>query len=179
MAVLVAMMAAFMAAGNGSTDPDVQHIDEYQVKAAYLYNFAKFVEWPTGTFRTPGEPFPICILGEDPFGSILDEAVAGKSTGGRPFAVRRVSDEGGSRACRILFVSSLQDKHVRSVLVAVQQHGSVLTVGDKGLSTAEGLVMGFLMVNGRVRFEIDQAAGDRAGLHISAKLLALAQVAGK
>ena len=178
MAFLAVVIAAFMAAENRSSEAGV-HLDEYQVKAAYLYNFANFVEWPAGTFRTPREPFSICILGEDPFGSILDDAVAGKTTAGRPFAVLRVSDDDESKACRILFVSSPPNKRARSVLAAVEQRGSVLTVGDKGLSTSPATMIGFLIVTGKVRFEIDQAAADRAGLHISAKLLALAQVPGK
>src|SRR4051794_22363120 len=81
-------------------------IAEYHVKAAFLYNFARFVEWPGEAFRSPGEPFSICVLGADPFGQDLDDVVAGKAIAGRPVAVRRFTDARETGGCHILFVSS-------------------------------------------------------------------------
>ena len=78
-----------------------QVIDEYQVKAAFIYNFAKFVEWPPQTFKSPGDPMSICVLGQNPFGSSLEEAVNGKSVDGRRFAVRQVADMQQAGGCQI------------------------------------------------------------------------------
>ena len=151
-----------------------QQADEYNVKAAFLYNFAKFVDWPAESFLNPTGPLTICVLGEDPFDRALDEFVAGKTIGGRPFAVRRVSDFRQTGACQMLFVGSSANKRALSFLAADRQPG-VLTVGDTELAASEGLIIRFTMVNGRVHFEIDAPAASRAGLHISAKLLSLAQ----
>src|SRR5258708_34362438 len=85
-------------------------MDEYQVKAAFLYNFARFVEWPADVFHDPSDPFAICVLGQDPFGHALDDVVAGKKIEGRAFAVRRISAPRQAVGCRILFVSSSEPK---------------------------------------------------------------------
>jgi hypothetical protein len=155
-----------------------QPLDEYSVKAAFLYNFAKFVDWPAEAFRDPGEPFSICVLGEDPFGRALSDVAAGKSVGDRPVSVRRIADAGHTGGCHILFVSSSADKRVLSVFTAAKQPG-LLTVGDAGSSTCEGMIIAFTMENGRVRFEINAAAADRTGLRISARLLSLARIRKK
>jgi len=143
-----------------------QQMDEYHVKAAFLYNFARFVDWPAEAFRSPGEPFTICVLGEDPFGRALDDVAAGKTVGGRPVAIRRISDARRIGGCHILFVSSAADQRVLSVLAAEKQFG-VLTVGDAGSSISGGVIIGFTMENDKVRFEIDTATADRNGLQIN------------
>ena len=148
-------------------------LDEYHVKAAFLYNFARFVDWPTEAFRDAGEPFSICVIGEDPFGRSLDDVVAGKAIGGRPVAVRRISDARQPGACQVLFVGSSVDKHALSVLVSSKS--GVLTVGDAANATFGEVIIRFIMENGKVRFEINTAAADHALLHVSAKLLSLAQ----
>ena len=148
-------------------------LDEYHVKAAFLYNFARFVDWPTEAFRDPGEPFSICVIGEDPFGRSLDDVVAGKAIGGRPVSLRRISDFRQAATCHVLFVGSSVDKHALSVLAS--SRSAVLTVGDAANSSSGELMIRFTMENGKVRFEINAAAADRASLHISAKLLSLAQ----
>jgi hypothetical protein len=148
-------------------------LDEYHVKAAFLYNFARFVDWPTEAFRDPGEPFSICVIGEDPFGRSLDDVVAGKAIGGRPVAVRRISNARQPGACQVLFVGSAADKHVLSVLDSSKS--GVLTIGDAANSTSGEVIIRFTMENEKIRFEINTVAADRALLHISSKLLSLAQ----
>jgi hypothetical protein len=148
-------------------------LDEYRVKAAFLYNFARFVDWPTEAFRSPGEPFMICVIGEDPFGASLDDVVAGKTIGGRPVAVRRISDARQPGACQVLFVGPSADKRALSVLTSLKS--AVLTVGDAANSISAEAIIRFTMDSGKVRFEINTGAADRALLHISAKLLSLAQ----
>ena len=81
-------------------------VDEYQVKAAFLYNFAKFVEWPPGTFENSNDPIAICIVGQNPFGSTLENVVQGKKVGDRVFEVRRLPDTQQAKGCQILFIGA-------------------------------------------------------------------------
>src|ERR1700733_15417010 len=152
-----------------------QVLDEYQVKAAFLYNFAKFVEWPPQAFKTPKDPILVCVLGRNPFGNALEEAIRGKSIAGRTFAYRRVSDAESASACQILFVGSEESKHFRALLESLKPMG-ILTVGEaQGYATGGG-VINFKLDEGRVRFEINVDAAEHEQLHISAKLLSLAQI---
>jgi len=151
-------------------------MDEYSVKAAFLYNFTRFVEWPPEAFRSPSEPFSICVVGEDPFGHRLDDLAAGNAIGGRSITVRRVADARQAGDCHMVFVSSKADKRILSSWEAAKPHG-VLTVVDSGRRTSLGMIITFIIEDGKVRFEIDSAATDRSGLHISAKLLSLAHAA--
>jgi hypothetical protein len=107
-----------------------RHFDEYQVKAALLCNFARFIDWPAEAFQKPDVPLSICVLGEDPFGRALD---AGKAIRGRFLAVRRIADARLTAACHILFIGSSTGKRVLALLPAARQPG-LLTVGDAGIS---------------------------------------------
>jgi hypothetical protein len=169
-----ATLILIMAFGNGLTAKlPADQLDEYQVKAAFLYNFARFVEWPEA-IEDASKPFVICVLGKDPFGRTLDDIVSGKKIQARPFAVRRFSDPAQARGCSILFVSSSERKNVISVLGSLNEPG-ILTVGESDTETSDGVIVRFTMADGKVRFEINSAAASRAMLHISAKLLSLAQ----
>jgi hypothetical protein len=152
-----------------------QEIDEYQVKAAFLYNFAKFVEWPARTFRTAQDPIVVCILGRNPFGNALEEVIRGKSIEGRAFAVRHVSDAEEAGICQILFVSSAAGKRFRSLWGNPSPAG-ILTVGEVEGFAASGGVINFKLDGGRVRFEINVDAAEHAQLRISSKLLGLAEI---
>lgn len=148
---------------------------EYQVKAAFLYNFTKFVEWLDAR---PGDraPFRLCVLGEDPFGDTLDNIVFGEMVGSRPLlperidATERLED---ARSCEVVFVCRSERARVRQVLEVVSG-APVLTVSDlPGFLEAGGHIQ-FVMQEGKVRFAINQAAAERARLRISSKLLRLA-----
>jgi hypothetical protein len=152
-----------------------QMLDEYQVKAAFLYNFAKFVEWPPEAFKTPKDPILVCVLGRNPFGNALEAAIRGKSIAGRMFAYRHVSDAEGASACQILFVGWEESKHFRALLESLKPMG-ILTVGEAQGFAADGGVINFKLDEGRVRFEINVDAAEHEQLHISAKLLSLAQI---
>ena len=162
-----------------AADP-IGQVGEYQVKAAFLYNFAKFVVWPDGAFRNAGEPFSICVLGDDPFGRSLDDVVAGKRIGARTVNVRRISEGRQTAGCHILFISSRTDKKVYSAL-AVEKLGSLVFSPWEMLAIPllKGVMISFIMENGKVRFEINTAVADGSGLHISSKLMSLAQANGK
>lgn len=162
------MTVRLIAAGHTEGPPD-----EYQVKAAFLYNFAKFVEWPGEAFQNQSEPLVVCVLGEDPFGHALDDVVAGKKIDGRALVVRRTSDARQAKGCRMLFVSSSEPKSVLSVLAALNESG-VLTVGDSDSASASGMIIKFIIEGGKIRFAINAAAAERVKLRFSSRLLSLA-----
>jgi hypothetical protein len=142
---------------------------EYAVKASYLYKFAPFVQWPPTAFQAPSAPLVICIAGQDPFGPTLAEAVRGQHVNGHPIVVRRIENVRPGIGCQILFVGG---GDTEEALQAVA-HEPVLTVTDHNRSGAGGIIQ-FVMVAGRVRFRIDQAAAQDCGIAISSKLLGLA-----
>lgn len=152
-----------------------QTMDEYQVKAAFLYNFAKFVEWPPEEFRTPKDPILVCVLGHNPFGSSLEDAIRGKNIDGRGLALRQVATAEQAGACQILFVSSEDEKRFHAMGRSLK-HAGLLTVGEMQGFTAEGGIINFKLDGDRVRFEINVDAAEQAQLHISSKLLSLAQI---
>ncbi len=145
-------------------------LDEYQVKAAFLYNFAKFVDWPA---EHPHDPFRICVLGHDPFGRALDNVVAGRSIGERPVAVLRISAPEAASGCQVLFVSSSERKRILPLLAEAAGTG-VLSVGEVGTPTSSGMIVNFALEGGSVRFEVDVAAAAREKVSLSSKLLNLA-----
>jgi hypothetical protein len=152
-----------------------QLMEEYQVKAAFLYNFAKFVEWPPDAFKTPKDPILVCVLGHNPFGSGLEDVIRGKSIDGRAFAFRQVADAEEASACQILFIASSEGKRFRS-LYGNSRPAGVLTVGEAQGFAAGGGVINFKLDGGRVRFEINVDAAEHAQIHISSKLLSLAEI---
>ena len=149
--------------------------DEYQVKAAFLYNFAKFVEWPPGTFANSNEPIGICVVGQNPFGSALDDMVRGKKIGDRAFAVRRLPDTQQASKCQILFIGAAEWKRTPALLEALKGAG-ILTVGETDDFTALGGVIGFRLEGTRVRIQIALETAERTRLRISSKLLSLAEI---
>jgi hypothetical protein len=152
-----------------------EEVEEYQVKAAFLYNFAKFVEWPSQAFKSPMDPIAVCVLGHNPFGHALEELIRGKSVEGRGLAFRQVADAQEARTCQILFISSSEVKRFRSLYADLKTAG-ILTVGEaQGFATGGG-VINFKLDGGHVRFEINLDAAEHEQLHISSKLLSLAQI---
>jgi len=152
-----------------------QAIDEYQVKAAFLYNFAKFVEWPALTFKTDKDPIRICVLGLDPFGTALADAVGGKTVLGRPFVLSDIASAGQVTDCQILFISSSERKHLRSIFAELRTTG-ILTVGETDGFAAEGGIVNFKLSDGRVHLEINIEAAEQAKLRINSSVLSLAQI---
>jgi hypothetical protein len=152
-----------------------QAATEYQVKAAFLYNFAKFVEWPAAVLADSAAPLVVGVRGEDPFGADLDAALRGKTAAGHPLQVRRFDAIPASGACHILFVCSRVDPPEKEVLGALAA-APVLTVGETPQFTHLGGILRFVVQDNKVRFEINVDAADRAGLRISSKLLRLALI---
>jgi hypothetical protein len=148
------------------------------VKAAFLYNFAKFVDWPPQAFKSSTDPIVIGVLGKNPFGDALVAVTAGKTLGNRAFQVREVLDPGQAAACQILFVSSSERKRLATLFSQIDGLG-ILTVGETDNFAAAGGVVNFKIEAGTVRLQINIEAARRQQLHISAKLLSLAEIAGK
>jgi hypothetical protein len=153
-------------------------VDEYQVKAFFLYNFTRYVEWPAQNFRSPNDPIAICILGRNPFGNALEHAIAGKLVEGRTLVVEQISDIHPKSSCQILFVRASERKRFRSAIDAIRGTG-ILTVGEAQDFTGDGGVINFKLEDGKVRFEINVEAAGQEHLRISSKLLSLAQVVKK
>jgi hypothetical protein len=148
-------------------------VSEYQVKAAYLYNFGRFVKWPPGLAAGKDDSFPVCVLGRDPFGPILDSTLAGEALEGKPVVIRRIGRLQDAPDCRILFVSSTEENHLKEILAAIDQAG-VLTVSDiPGFSRRGGMIQ-FVAEGDRVRFEINLATAESARLVLSSELLKVA-----
>jgi hypothetical protein len=149
---------------------------EYQVKAAFLLNFTKFVEWPPMAFADANSPVAICILGDDPFGSPLDKLVDGEMVGGRKVIVQRVRRAPQPGSCQVLFIS----RGVKDISQIPADPGpGVLTVGESDSFLHDGGIVHFVIENRRVRFDINQAAAEKAGLRISARLLNVARAVEK
>ena len=146
---------------------------EYPLKAAVLYNLAAFVVWPVGSFANAHDPIAVCVLGQNPFGQALDEAVRGKTAGDRSLVARRVSTAQQARQCHVLFVSSSERNRLTAV-IADLEGASVLTVGETDDFIASGGIVSLKLDGERVRMDIDPEAAGRAGLRVSSKLLSLA-----
>jgi hypothetical protein len=145
---------------------------ELAVKATYLYKLAPFVSWPPAAFSSPEDSLSICVQGQDPFGSILDRAVAGQRVGAHPVVVRRLGRLERNSDCQIAYLGGSSSQSVAQALGAVEG-APVLTVTDAARGPARGIV--HLVLNGgKVRFLVNAARADAGGMGISSKLLALA-----
>ena len=159
-----------LAAGQAPAGPATL---EYEVKAAFVYNFAKFVDWPAAAFSDPAAPLTVCVLGADPFGAILDETVKGEQLERHPLAVARYRDAPPPGACHLLFVSASEERRYAALLAAVDGRRT-LTVGDTISFLDAGGYLAFFLDNGRVRFAVNSELAGSSGLKVSSKLLRVA-----
>jgi hypothetical protein len=148
---------------------------EYQVKAAFLFNFAKFVEWPSSSLPDLSAPLRICILGRDPFGDELRNITKEKTVSGRKLQIDQLVDLQHARTCQIVFIASSEKAQLKGILEALQG-ANVLTVAyTKGFAEQDGMI-NFVLENDRVQFEVNRKAAEQAGLKISSKLLSVAKL---
>ena len=150
---------------------------EYEIKAAFLLHFSRFVEWPASAFGAPNAPLFICVLGDDPFGPVLEEIVRNERVDSHPIAVERYRLAGNVDRCHILFVSRSAEPLQRQILDQVRGK-SILTVSDEEEFTRRGGVIGFVTVNGKVKLQVNRSSAQRADLRISSRLLRLADEVG-
>lgn len=163
--------AALLVLSHALAEEPQQAPSEYQVKAAFLYNFAKFVEWPA--LANPAFPITMCVLGKDPFGKALESVMEGKTVNGRPIVIRRTNDLAVARSCQVLFLSASEAGRAGEIVKGLRD-ASVLTVSDLDRFTEAGGVIALVMEGQRVRFRINSKAAAFANLKISSKLLQLA-----
>lgn len=145
---------------------------EEAVKAAFLPKFARYVIWPAGMQLAPGAPFQLCVIGHDPFGRLVDTAAASEQVDGHGVTVRRLPSAAGAAGCHLAFVQGAAPAETGRLLIALRRQ-PVLTVTDARAGPQRGMIH-FTIVNGRVRFFIDEAEAAGRGISISSRLLALA-----
>jgi len=171
---IIAAPIAFLISVYGA-NTGVVDAQEYQIKAVFLFNFTQFVEWPPEAFPNEKTPFTIGILGDDPFGTVIDETVQNEVVGHRPIAIghfRHVEEIGN---CQILYISRSETERLEEILVALKNR-SILTVSDiDGFSRLGGMIR-FVMNKGRIRLTINNGTARSAGLVISSKLLRPSEV---
>ena len=155
-----------------------QSVPEYDVKAAFLYSFAKFVEWPASSGQSAGEPIRFCVLGKDPFGSALSDALSEKKIGDRPLTLTHLTDVKEISKCQVAFIAKSERKNLAAIFAAARA-SSVLTVGESEDFAAAGGVIGFQLEEGKIRLEINLQAAGQQQLRMSSKLLSLAQIVKK
>lgn len=146
---------------------------DFEVKATYLLNFGRFATWPTGMPSSERGRFPVCVIGRDPFGTALDQTVAGETIDGQSVVARRIVKEQEATYCRILFVSGSEEAHLPAILRVTESAG-VLTVSDIPRFTDRGGMIQFVSQDRRVRFQVNDAAVQQAGLSLSSQLLRVA-----
>jgi hypothetical protein len=149
---------------------------EYEVKSAFLYNFAKFIEWPSSTFEQTGGSMVVGILGADPFGPALERIAATQQVQGRKIVIRRATGTSELGFCHLLFVGSVGPSGTWSQTIRAASGPSRLLVGDGAEFAEHGGAIGFFLDERRVRFVVNLSATDRAGLKVSSKLLKIALV---
>jgi len=148
---------------------------EYEVKAAFLYNFTRFITWPPSAFAADDSPFVVGVVGDDPFNGALQDAMSGKSVHNHPIQVKHFDSAANVGDCQILFVPASEDSEL-SDIISAEGKKPVLTVGESDAFCPAGGCLRFFIDDDRVRFEIAPDAMDAAGLKVSAQLMRLAKI---
>lgn len=170
---IVVVLVALVAAPRKSSR--LSQPSEYQLKAAFLLNFAKFTDWPETSFASPEAPFAICVFGKDPFGSALDDVLLNKTVAARPVVVKRLRDQAEARLCQMVSICSGEYEYLRGILESLRG-ASALVVGESDGFAASGGIVEFTLEQNHVRFTINTDAAEQAGWKFRPKLLSLAKI---
>lgn len=170
--LLLLAAASSSAYADWAWDPQAPQPSLYQVEAAYLLNFTKFVEWPPSAFASSAADFTICILGDDPFDGALDQLVEGEQVGGRRLKVERLRRPPAAGACQLLYWGA-EEKNAPALLEAMEP--GVLTISDHPAFLKQGGIIAFVIEDRHVRFDINLKAALKANLSLSARLLSVAR----
>jgi YfiR/HmsC-like len=174
--VFVLVLLVFSIATPGSkTLAQTKDPTEYEIKAAFLLNFAKFVEWPAEAFANDVAPISLCVVRYDPFGSALDDTIRGKLINNRQLLARRINELPELKACQMVFVSEREEKRLSEILTSVKG-SNALVVGESEDFAERGGSVQFYLENSRLRFAVNVDAVQRARLTVSSKLLTLAKI---
>jgi hypothetical protein len=169
--ILVASCVLVAAAFSSATTVSAAGPNEYQVKAAFLFNFAKFVVWPANAFPNANTPLVIGVLGQDPFGSYLDDIVRGERVDNRQLSVQRYRSSAEIRDCHVLFISKSESGRLDQIVSTLKNRKLlIVTDADGGQG---GVIIRFVTEGNRIRFKIDAEAAKAAHLNISSKLMRL------
>ncbi len=152
---------------------------EYAIKAAYLYQFGRYVQWPAGAFANETSPLVIGVLGPDPFDGMLEEIARTKRIEGHPIVVRQFASMRDYKPCHILFVNSAVDPEQKAAAIQKAKESPILLVGEEPGFVEQGGTVNFFLDENRIRFEINAAAAKQERLKISSKLLSLAKIVGR
>jgi YfiR/HmsC-like len=147
--------------------------EEYTVKAAFLFHFAQFVEWPEGTFQYAKSPLVYCTVGEDPFQGALEASLRGKAIGPHSLQVRHLKDSSEAQGCHVVFLGKAKRRVPEEL--AILQGNPILTVGESEQFVKDSGMIGFCIEENKIRFNINLEAAEKANLKISARLLMLAK----
>lgn len=169
---LLTVAAALLVGGTRGGAQDAPP-PEYAVKAAYLYNFARYVEWPPAALARNGDRLVVCVLGDDPFGPLLDRTLANKQLNGHRLEARRCDTVADATRCNVLFVAAGEDDRLAATFRAAETQ-SILTVGEEEGFAGRGGMVQLVREGTKVRFAINLGAVERAGLKMSYELLKLA-----
>ena len=167
--ILCGLLTALLLSAPALVMADETRISEYRVKTAFLYNFSRFVTWPRATLQDRPE-FTLCITGSDPFGPQLDN-LTGKAVHDKTLVVRRLSSLAMVDDCQLVYIGENSELTETLLLLGGQP---ILTVSDAAGFIEEGGIIQFMLIQNKVRFRINVAAANAAGLNISSKLLSLA-----
>jgi hypothetical protein len=148
---------------------------EYLIKAGFIYNFAKLVDWPATAFSQPDSPIVIGILGTDPFGPIIDRVLASKKVNDHGFVIKRIKSVADGKDCHILFISASETSHIGDD-IRIARSMPVLTIGEVPGFANRGGIINLTLEDSKVRFEVNVDAAKAADLNISSRLLALARI---
>jgi hypothetical protein len=173
----IALLATLLALGGNASAQELGASDssEYLIKAGFIYNFAKLVEWPASVVQK-GQPIVIGVLGNDPFATILERVVNGKTLDGQPFVVKRLRNkEFTDCSCQILFVATAESARPDEI-IQFQKTASVLTIAEAPDFARRGGIIAFILEDSKVRFEVNVNAAKQAALTISSRLLTLATI---
>jgi hypothetical protein len=168
-AVLLAVLSSDMAAGN-----DDSAASEYEVKAAYVYNFAKFIDWPKNVFPAKSDPIIIGIVGDDSFGLLLEKVVKDKAIQEHTLQVRLLKWSADFRTCHIIYIGSSEQKRFRQIIESLRE-SPVLTITETDEKSQAKGILNLFVDGGKVQFEVNIAEAEKARLRISSKLLRLAR----
>jgi hypothetical protein len=173
-AVAAAATAAVLIAAARSARAEDAAPLERRVKAAFLYKFASYVEWPEHAFQAPGDPVTIGVLGDETLAEELKTLAAGRTAGGRPIAVRPMRDRDPVSDFRVLFVADDEAKRLEDIAAAAPRSATLVVSESEG-ALGHGAMINFVLRRDRVRFEVDLGAVNRGGLGLSSRLLAVAE----
>ena len=172
--IMMLLSLSVLAGGSSIVNPNPPDSPEYLIKAAYLYNFTKFVEWPSEAFKDNLSPINLYILGTDPFGEALD-SIKNRKIHGRRLNIKHVNHIEETSGCHILFISASERDNLRSIF-RVLKNSTILTVSEIENFSQRGGIINFILVENKIHFEINPDAAQQSGLKISSQLLKLAKI---